>query len=190
MAGNPHPASVAFGAGDVSKAAVIADDKMKNRRVADADEIRNGNWAGQFGLLFVASLNAWFKVDTSDTTSADDGTSIIVDANGLRFKRVSTGAATPRVETGNGDISLTSSDTIVILDPGTPSAREVELPSDATGAITVMDGGGNWETNNTTFVVAGSGTINGAASWIGRTNYGGFDFIPIGDGNYLARGIG
>ena len=89
MSGTLHPAEMVYPTGsNVAKADVIADDKLHNRRVADADAIRNGDWAGQYGLLFVASLNGWFKVDTGDTTTADNGTTVIVDANGLRFKKV------------------------------------------------------------------------------------------------------
>lgn len=70
----------------VSKSAVRSYSKQRLRvRVADADEVRNNDWSGRFGGLYVASLSADFDLDTSDTTSPDDGETVIVDDFGNRW---------------------------------------------------------------------------------------------------------
>jgi hypothetical protein len=89
----------------------------------------------------------------------------------------------------DGDFTLPSDRSNIVLTPGTPSVRTVSLPAGAARNISVSDGLGDWATNNVTFAVAG-GTINGAATWVGTIDYGRFLFTPLGDGNYLASGIG
>jgi hypothetical protein len=187
MSGTPHPAAVVHPTGsNIAKEDVIADDKLHNRRVADVDEIRNGDWSGQYGVLFVASLDGWFKVDTSDTTTADNGTSVIVDANGLRFKKVSTGERNTRTITTDGDLTLLTNDEIVILAPaGGAAARTITIPAGTAKGLDIYDGNGSWNASDVT-TFAGAGTINGLASWPGTATYGRIHFEPIGSDNLHA----
>lgn len=86
MADHPIESVVVDGV-DVAKSGFRSYAKSRHRlRVADADEVRNTDLAGQFGGLFVADLGGNFDLDTEDTTTADNGTTCIVDLNGLRFK--------------------------------------------------------------------------------------------------------
>jgi hypothetical protein len=89
----------------------------------------------------------------------------------------------------DGDFTLPSDRSNIVLTPATPSIRTVNLPTGAARNISVSDGNGDWATYNVTFAVSG-GTINGAATWAGTIDYGKFVFTPLGDGNYLASGIG
>jgi hypothetical protein len=91
--------------------------------------------------------------------------------------------------TTDGDFTLPSDKSNIVLKPGTPSIRTVNLATGASRPFSVLDGNGDWATYNVTFAVAG-GTINGAATWVGTIDYGRFLFNPLGDGNYLASGVG
>lgn len=85
MPGNSHPADLAIVDGvDVSKASVRSYEKVRNRlRVASAAEIRATDLTLQTAGL---DLNgAFYELDTSDTTTADDGLVCIIDAAGNRF---------------------------------------------------------------------------------------------------------
>jgi len=191
MAGIKHPAADVYPSGsNVAKADVIALAKRTNMEVADADEIRNGDWLGQYGLLFVASLSGWFKIDTSDTTTADNGVNCIVDANGLRFKLVPTGGVTFRDETTSGNVTLLVTDDVVRLKPTVPQARQVTIPAGITKTLTVRDTSRVWATYNCRFVGSGGATINGATYWDGTIDAGEFTFTPDGAGNIEARGVG
>ncbi len=89
MPGDPNPVEEIGGidsATDVVKADIIAWAKANIGQVlADADDIRARSLAGQ-QLIVLKSTGAIYKSDTSDTTSADDGTTVINDFDGLRFK--------------------------------------------------------------------------------------------------------
>jgi len=77
----------------VAKSAVRGFDKLRMRlRVANADEVRNTDFSGYFGGLYTADAQAFYDIDTSDTTTPDDGAECIVDAAGNRFKRIDTGS--------------------------------------------------------------------------------------------------
>lgn len=86
MAGNPHPV---FQDGvPVEKANARAYLPL---RLGNPDALRALD-GSTFWLCYIQTLTAFFYRDTSDTTSADDGTSIIVDASGGRWKIISSGA--------------------------------------------------------------------------------------------------
>lgn len=188
MALNPVDAVYVDGA-PTSKSSVRGYEKQYVRkRMANVDEVRNTDLAGQFSGVDVSSLGALFDIDTSDTTSPDDGVNTLVSNDGYRFKRrQDQGGYVPRTETGNGAIALSVSDSVVLLAPTVPAPRAVALPSTGSTPIEVKDANGSWsDTNVSTFTVAG-GTINGQSSWLGMTPYGSFKFTPKGDGNYLAE---
>lgn len=73
---------------DVSKADTIAWAKARVRqRVADATEVRATDFTGQFGGLYISSLQGDYNLDTADTTSLDDNFNCIRDTAGNAFKR-------------------------------------------------------------------------------------------------------
>ncbi len=79
MAINPNPA---YRAGvSVDKSVVLANGVF---RVGSKDELRNYDWNAA-GIVYVKS--EWFYRDTSDTISADNDSTIIVDQEGARWKK-------------------------------------------------------------------------------------------------------
>jgi len=71
----------------VAKANVRADDKAGHRRnVPDVDTVQNNDFSGQTAGLYVRSLQGFFDLDTSDSTTAHNGTTVLVDYAGNRFK--------------------------------------------------------------------------------------------------------
>ncbi len=76
---------------DVSKPSFrgFVNDRMPHR-FANADEVRAANLAN-VNLIYVTPR--LYEKDTSDTTSADDGSSVIHDTNGTAFKYVAVGIA-------------------------------------------------------------------------------------------------
>lgn len=72
----------------VSKADFRSFLKARARiRLADPAEVADTDLSDQHGGILVASLDADFYLDPTDTTSADDGLTILVDDAGNRFKR-------------------------------------------------------------------------------------------------------
>ncbi len=71
----------------VAKAADRAYEIARNRcSVADFAELRGTDFTGQTGGLFVRATRQCFDIDASDTTSADDGLTVIRDSAGNRHK--------------------------------------------------------------------------------------------------------
>jgi hypothetical protein len=191
MPGNPHPASVVYpSASNVAKADVIGDVKLMPRTVGSPQEIRDGDWAGQFGLLFVSSLDSDFKLDTSDTTSPDDvdsGGDTIVDANGLRFKRVVRSVSvTTRTHTAAGAVTVSADDVdVIFINKTVGEATTVNLPpaGDRTKAIRIVDAKGDSSTNNITIEGDGAETVMGAANYVIDFNHGSITLTPLPDGS-------
>lgn len=74
---------------NVPKADIVGWAKARIRqRVADVTELRNTDFSGQVGGVYVATLGAIFDLNPTDTTSADDGSIVIIDLIGNRFTRV------------------------------------------------------------------------------------------------------
>lgn len=86
-----HPIDTTYvDAAAVSKSTVRSYERDRNRiRVTSLATIQGGNYSDTFGFDFGG---ANFDRDTTDTTSADDGVSIIVDIVGTRFKLIKGGA--------------------------------------------------------------------------------------------------
>lgn len=80
--------------------------------IADANELRTFDLFGQL-MVFLKSNGRTYKLDTTDTTTADDGDTCIRDFNGLAFKIVTingvhgadvASAATLNLDTATGDV--------------------------------------------------------------------------------------
>ncbi len=85
-----HPIDLVLVDGvNVAKSDVRGLTKLRVRlRMEDADEVRNTKLSLQYGGVYVASLQECFDLDTADTTTADNGTTCIIDFDGNRFKVV------------------------------------------------------------------------------------------------------
>jgi aspartate 1-decarboxylase len=188
MPGNPHPASLVYPNGsDVSKADVIGDDKLKVRRLGTADDIRNGDWSGQYGLLFVAAKDSFYKLDTSDTTSLDDDDAVIRDANGLRFKKYTIATTlTTRTHSAAGAVTVTADDVdVIFVNKTVGEATTVNLPPAAnrTKAVRIVDAKGDAGTNNITVEGNAAETVMGAANYVIDFNHGSITLTPLPNGS-------
>ena len=88
MASNPVDVIIVDGV-PVTKSDVRAYEKLRVRkRMGDATEVRNTRLSGQYGGLYISSLQSNFDLDAADTTTPDDGATCIIDFDGNRFKKV------------------------------------------------------------------------------------------------------
>ncbi len=96
----------------VAKADIRADEKSGHRRnIDDVSTVRSSDLSGQTGGIYVRSLQIAFDLDTSDTTSPDDGTTVLVDAAGNRFKALPD--PIPKfVQAGSGAVQRTMQDKV------------------------------------------------------------------------------
>jgi hypothetical protein len=160
-----HPIDLVYVDGDnVAKSDVRGFTKLRERlRVADADEVRNTDFSGQYGGLYVRTLQAEFDLDASDTTTADNGIDCIIDFAGNRFKRVVFSSIPSQVEiTDAGDITLAAdAEDIIVINKDVGAATQVTLPSasDRTKSIRIVDGKGDAATNNITIIPQSGETI-------------------------------
>lgn len=71
----------------VTKSAVRGDDKTaKRRNISDVSTVQNTDLSGQIAGIYVRAIQANFDLDTFDATSLHNGTTVLVDAAGNRFK--------------------------------------------------------------------------------------------------------
>lgn len=73
----------------VPKADIVAWAKARVPQVMESPAEVNDTVMGVQLVIYVKSLTAYFVLDTSDTTSPDDGATILVSDDGKRFKIVS-----------------------------------------------------------------------------------------------------
>lgn len=125
MAGNPHPVADITGittSADVSKTAFIAFVKARTILLMEnAAEIQSGDLSGQLQVALL-STGRIYALDTTDTTTVDDGVNCIRDANGLGFflqaiagvdgadgaDAVATGTSTTSLAIGTGSKAFTT----------------------------------------------------------------------------------
>lgn len=106
-----HPIDLAYvDSVAVDKSDVRGFTKLRERlRVADAGCRRNTDFSGQYGGIRVASVGADFDLDTTDTTTADDGVNCIRDSEGNGFFRVAVNTSkTQRKVTASGVVTVTA----------------------------------------------------------------------------------
>lgn len=159
----------------VAKSDVRGFEKLRVRKyMADPTEVRNTSLSGQYAGLYVRSLQNMFDLDTSDTTTADDGVNCIIDDDGNRFKKVSIDTSkTQRLVTTAGSVTADPSDDIIVINKTIAAATTVNVDWSArTKSLTIVDGKGDANTNNITIVPAS-----------GQTQYGTVDLPVIIDGN-------
>lgn len=155
--------------------------------VADAAEVNNGDFTGQYGGLYVRDLDDEFNYDPADTTTPDDGLTCLVDDVGNRFKiRVIAGTASPpnyREVTAAGAITVSAADDIIGVNKTVGAATTVNLGTAAARngkPITIKDVKGDASSNNITFATSGGQLIDGLdpADWAIVTDKGSITFYP------------
>jgi hypothetical protein len=159
MSGNPHPV---FPDGvPVEKANARAYLPL---RLGNPDALRALD-GSTFWLCYIQTLLAFFYRDTSDTTSEDNGTSVIVDGNGGIWKFISSGsgiainAAGPVADRGDFDTE----------DPGfTYFGTDTEL-------LYVRLTAGGWSDGSTIVGPAGPAGADGADGTNGTNGTNGTD---------------
>lgn len=174
MTANPIDVAVVDGVA-VSKATLRSYEKTRVRmRMADPIEVRNTVLTGQTGGIYVRTLQDLFDLDTTDTTTVDDGTNCIVDFSGNRFKKVATETTrTQRIITAAGAITASPDDDIIIVRKTVGAATTVNVDwSLQNKPLTIVDGKGDANTNNITIVPTA-----------GQTQYGIVDYQVVIDGN-------
>lgn len=104
MPGNPHPVDqVVVDAVNVSKSAFRSYEKVRAIvLLATAQEVRATDLTGQL-LIAVLATGALYKQDTGDTTSSDDGETLIRDANDIAYRIMIRGAQAVRTFAFTGD---------------------------------------------------------------------------------------
>lgn len=189
MTANPVDLVYVDGAA-VSKAAVRAHSKLRlSQRVANADELRNTLLVGQ-QRVHVASLTADFRLDTSDMTTADDGTNCIISLDGYRFKRISSAAAAvSSTVVATGDVTIADDEPadVIWIENTSGGPITVYWPDASRGGqLEVKDYGGNAGTHAITLrpKAAASPTqyLMGAASYELDVNNSGLKLTARPDG--------
>lgn len=140
MTGTPHP--VFRDNIDVEKSEARAFLAL---RMGTIDNLRDAD-GSTFWLVFIDELNSFFERDSSDTTSADDGTTVIVDATGGRWLRIGGGDVVgPDAGVADGDIVLFGDGTGKVVRKGTVSEvrallsiSNVDNTSDASKPISTL----------------------------------------------------
>lgn len=184
-----HPINTAIvNATAVSKAAVRSFEIDSNRlRVPSADYVRARDLSDTFGI----DLNGYaYDRDTADTTSVDDGITIIVDLVGTRFVRIDTTALAPaqREITAAGAVTVTTVDRILWINKTVGAATIVNLPAAATRNgldLVIKDKKGDANAHNITVTPNGVETIDAGATDVIDMNYGGRRYVPLAAGGWL-----
>lgn len=186
-----HPIDIVVVDGvPVSKSAVRGYARERNRvRVGDANEVRNTDFSGQFGGLYVAGLNADFNLDTSDTTTADDGVDCIRDFAGNGFFRVAPNVMeAQRLVTAAGGVNVDADDAdIIVIVKTVGAATTVDLPpaSDRAKPVKIVDGKGDAATHNITVVPQSGETIMASVDYhyVIDSDGGSVRLTPLADGS-------
>jgi hypothetical protein len=189
MPGNPHPVVAPYEAHDDQ--AIIGYHKLHGRViVADADDVRNTDFSGQFGGLYIRSRRVNYILDT-ESILPDDDENTIIDAAGNHFLKSSDLSAPTSVEYGDADVSAgaitISNDADVVLINVTSSV-DVNIPAAAErgGRILEIKAVGS---AGFTPVLDGSETIDGnAPAGYEVTNVNGYLRLVPRTGGYALIG--
>lgn len=156
-------------------------------RFGAAADVRALNLSGTYLLFIIKEL---FWLDTTDTTSVDDGVNVVVDLGGNRWLRYSSPPVVfEEAYTGAGAITLADDETadVIVINKTVGSATSVALPSagSRTKAITIVDKKGDAATNNITITpkAASGQLIMGGSSYIIDSNGASITLRPYADGS-------
>ena len=156
-------------------------------RFGSAADVQAINLSGSY-LLFI--VNEIFWLDTTDTTSADDGVNVIVDLGGNRWKRYVPPAVLLEQEyTAAGAITIADDEDadVIVINKTVGAATSVALPTAVarTRAITIVDKKGDAATNNITISpkAASGQLIMGGATYVIDSNGASITLRPYADGS-------
>jgi len=126
----------------VDKSALVGLDISRIRLgVANADEIRNTDFSGRTGGLYVGSTQIPYDLDPADTTTPDDGTdssNCIIDSAGNRFKNSQVGLlANLATLLAEANAVIASSVATVAAEPTLTGSRKITVAA----PLTLSDGG-------------------------------------------------
>lgn len=196
MPGDPHPFEEVLHItppAAVDKGELLADAKLGIRRtVADADEIRNTDFSGQFGGVYVRDLQSSYDLN-SDSTALDDGDSCIIDAAGNHFIKLTAGSSEliERVITDSdvvaGEVAVEAADDVMLFNVTQPVTVTFPPAADRNGRkLTLKDVSGNASTNTITPEFDGAELCDGlpGSSFPVASNYGWQSFRPKTGGWY------
>ncbi len=184
-----HPFKGPYDARDA--AALLAATKLHIRMVmADADEVRNTNLAGQFAGVYVVANRANYRLDTEDL-QGDDGINVIHSLDGMHFIKAAE-VVSPTISTyaddaiSDGAISIGEDDDIALIN--TTSPVNVIIPAAATRnsrTLLIKDSGGQGFTPVTT----GEETVDSgpASDYAVMTPKGWLELGPV-VGGYFVKG--
>lgn len=167
----------------VAKADVRSYEKNRVRmRMGDANEVRNTILGGQFAGIYIPGLRAFFDLDTSDTTTADDGVNCIISSDGYRFKKVSiTPSQVVQSVTSGPTAPINADADIVIVNQTVGAPITLTLPAAAskTTPVLIIDWKGDAGTNAITIAPNGSELIQGKSQWTIGNDTGSVFLRPI-----------
>jgi hypothetical protein len=157
-------------------------------RFGSADEVRGADLSGTW-CIFIDELRAFFRQDTSDTTSADDSETVIIDDAGNRWKILAGNGAVDSVNGQTGVVSLRASDIPYSDDsPSISISEAIREKLSANRTYFVDDTNGS---DSNSGLASGSGnafaTIQKALDVCATIDFNGFTVtIQLADGTYTA----
>ncbi len=125
-----HPIDLVYVDGvNVVKADVRSYGKSRlPLRMETPSEVNSTTLSLQFGPVYVQSLGYWFQLDTTDTTTADDGINCLIDAAGNRFIKIAVMVETSeRTVTAAGVVTVGSDDDVILINKTVAAATTVQL---------------------------------------------------------------
>ncbi len=97
-------------------------------RMESPSEVNSTSLTLQYGPVYVQSLGYWFQLDTTDTTTADDGVNCLIDSAGNRLIKIAVEAiVSERTVTAAGTITIGSDDDTILVNKTVPEITTVQL---------------------------------------------------------------
>jgi hypothetical protein len=186
---DPHPAIPAFESHDDQNMIGLAKAHYR-LTVADAAYVRATDLSGQFGGVFVSSIEQAFDLDNT-SVEADDGFNVIIDGAGNHWVRQQA-IASRDVEkqiVAAGDVVLADNESadVITINKGAGEPTNVFLPSAALRdkPITIVDKRGDANANNITVMpkAASGQTLMGGAAYVIDSNGASIKLRPYTDGS-------
>jgi hypothetical protein len=190
MPADPHPAVPAFEGHDDQSMIALAKAHYR-LTVADAAYVRATDLSGQFGGIFLSSIEQSFDLDNT-STDADDGFNVIIDGNGNHWVRQQaiTSRDVEKLITAAGDVVLADDESadVIAINKLVAAPTIVYLPSAAVRnkPITIVDKKGDAGTNNITVrpkAASGQKLMGSAADYVIDSNGASIKLRPYTDGS-------
>lgn len=172
----------------VQKGNIRSDDKSGHRRnIPSVSDVQSADLTGQYAGIYVRELQASFDLVTGDL-SAHNGTTLLVDSSGNRFKivgdpfngkraqvRVATTAnITIATALNNGDsidgVTLATNDLVLVKDQGTKAQNGIYVVGASPARSAEFD---TFNEHAGAIVAVAAGTVNTGSVWFCSANLGG-----------------